>query len=207
MEQSNLSSLTEDKIAECLAVIEPGSIESGFPQALIAPEPRPAAVLIPFLQIRGEWHLLYIRRTSKLNDPHSGQVAFPGGALDPEDTSLQATALREMHEEIGIAPDDVRILGRLHDFVTITSFQVTPFIGRIPWPYLLMLEQNEVSRAFTIPLAWLADPRNHRIQQRALPPPYEPVPVVYFEPYDGEVLWGATAGFTLALLDALDCGV
>jgi 8-oxo-dGTP pyrophosphatase MutT (NUDIX family) len=70
--------------------------------------------LIPFLQSQGEWHLLYIRRTSKLNDPHSGQVAFPGGALDPEDTSLQATALREMHEEIGIAPDDVHPWS--HDF-------------------------------------------------------------------------------------------
>ncbi len=207
MTQNKLSSLTEEQITACLSLVKAGAIESGFPQALIAPEPRPAAVLIPFLQSRGEWHLLYIRRTSKLNDPHSGQVAFPGGVLDPDDKSLQATALREMHEEIGIAPADVRILGRLHEFITITSFQVTPFIGRIPWPYPLKLEQNEVSRAFTIPLSWLADPRNHRIQQRALPPPYEPVPVVYFEPHNGEVLWGATAGFTLALLDALSCGV
>jgi 8-oxo-dGTP pyrophosphatase MutT (NUDIX family) len=163
--------------------------------------------MIPFLQIENEWHLLYIRRTTKANDPHSGQVAFPGGALDPKDVNLQATALREMNEEIGVLPDDVHLLGKLNDFITITSFQVTPYVGRIPWPYQLTLQKEEVSRAFTIPLAWLADPGNHRVEHRSLPPPYEPVPVVYFEPYDGEILWGATAGFTLALLDAISCKI
>lgn len=161
--------------------------------------------MIPFLKIQEAWHLLYIRRTFKPNDPHSGQVAFPGGALEPEDTSLRATALREMNEEIGVNPEDVRILGFLNDFITITSFQVRPYVGRIPWPYPLKLQRSEVSRAFTIPLAWLADPHNHRVEQRLLPHPYEPVPVVYFNPHDGEVLWGATAGFTLALLEVLSC--
>lgn len=205
MKQNNLAALTEDMIATCLAAKQTGAMESRFPQGLIATQLRLAAVMIPFLKIHREWQLLFIRRTSKLQDPHSGQVAFPGGANEPQDVDLQATALREMNEEIGVNPKDVRILGCLSDFVTITSFQVTPFVGLVPWPYPLKLEHNEVSRAFTIPLEWLADPRNHRVQQRALPSPYEPVPVVYFEPYDGEVLWGATAGFTLALLDILAC--
>jgi hypothetical protein len=73
----------------------------------------------------------------------------------------------------------------------------------MPWPYRLRLASQEVSRAFTVPLAWLADPANHEVRLRALPPPYAPVPVIYFHPYDGEVLWGASARFTLALLEIL----
>jgi len=203
VKQNKLATLTLDEIATRLAAKKTGVIEYGFPHGLIAKEIRRAAVMIPFLKIQGEWQLLFIRRTSKLQDPHSGQVAFPGGAHEPQDIDLNATALREMNEEIGINPIDVHILGCLHDFVTITSFQVTPYVGLIPWPYPLKLEQSEVSRAFTIPLAWLADSRNRQVRHRALPPPYEPVPVVYYEAYDGEVLWGATAGFTLALLDVL----
>jgi 8-oxo-dGTP pyrophosphatase MutT (NUDIX family) len=202
---SNFSTLSEDAITTCLASKQAGAIEPRFPDGLLASKLRPAAVMIPFLKNGGEWHLLFIRRASKLKDPHSGQVAFPGGANDPQDIDLKATALREMSEEIGVNPADVRILGKLQEFITITSYQVTPFVGHIPWPYPLKLEQSEVSRAFTIPLKWLADPKNHHTRQRALPPPYEPVSVVYFQPYDGEVLWGATAGFTIALLDVLTC--
>jgi 8-oxo-dGTP pyrophosphatase MutT (NUDIX family) len=201
----DIATLTEESIATCLATRQASAIEPRFPIGLLSTQLRTAAVLIPFLRNQSEWHLLYIRRTAKVQDPHSGQVAFPGGANEPMDFDLQETALREMQEEIGINPSEVRILGKLREFTTITSYQVTPFIGVIPWPYPLRLESNEVSRAFTIPLKWLADPRNHQIKQRALPPPYEPVPVIYFEPYDGEILWGATAGFTLALLEVLMC--
>jgi 8-oxo-dGTP pyrophosphatase MutT (NUDIX family) len=202
---NNLATLTEDDIAACLAAMQSGVIESRFPQGFIATQLRRAAVMIPFLKDHNTWNLLFIRRTSKLQDPHSGQVAFPGGANEPQDIDLKATALREMFEEIGIQPSDAHILGNLHDFITITSFQVTPFVGTIPWPYPLKLEHSEVSRVFTIPLEWLADPGNRQVRQRALPPPYDPIPVIYFAPYDGEVLWGATAGFTLALLDVLTC--
>jgi 8-oxo-dGTP pyrophosphatase MutT (NUDIX family) len=203
VKQNNLSTLTEEQIITCLAAKQTGLVESRIPPSLIARPLRRAAVMIPFLKDHGEWHLLFIRRTSKAQDPHSGQVAFPGGVNEPQDTDLRATALREMMEEIGVNPMDVKLLGSLHDFVTITSYQVTPFVGLIPWPYPLQLEHSEVSRAFTIPLVWLADPANHQVRQRALPSPYDPLPVIYFEPYAGEVLWGATAGFTRALIDIL----
>lgn len=205
MKPNNIGTLPEDAIATCLASKRAGALEPRFPDGLLASQLRPAAVLIPFLKNGSEWELLFIRRTSKPQDPHSGQVAFPGGAKDPQEIDLKDTALREMYEEIGVSPSDVRILGNLQDFVTITSYQVTPFVGLIPWPYPLKLEEDEVSRAFTIPLKWLADPQNYYIRQRALPPPYEPVPVVYYQPYDGDVLWGASAGFTLALLEVLAC--
>ena len=168
--------------------------------AILPGEPRPAAVLIPLLRKDGEWHLLLTRRNSELPE-HSGQVAFPGGRADPEDHSPEDTALREAYEEIGLAPRDVRILGCLRKFHTITNYLVTPVVGLIPWPYRLRLATEEVSRAFTIPLAWLADPSNREIQKRELPPPYKTVTVIYFRPYDGEILWGASARFTLSLLD------
>jgi 8-oxo-dGTP pyrophosphatase MutT (NUDIX family) len=147
--------------------------------------------------------VLYIRRTAHVQDPHGGQVAFPGGASDPGDANAEATALREVYEEIGVHPLHIRLLGRLIDFVTVTSYRVTPIIGVIPWPYPLVLETNEVDRAFTIPLDWLADPYNHEARFRPLPNPYEPIDVIYFKPYDNEILWGASARFTMELINLL----
>jgi len=176
--------------------------ESSYPSELLPDAPRPAAVLIPLLKQEGQWHILYTRRNATLAE-HSGQVAFPGGRSDPEDRSPEMTALREAQEEIGLQSADVSILGRLNDFLTITNYRVTPVIGLIPWPYQLQLASGEVSRAFTIPLEWLADPSNFEELQRSLPPPYGTVSVIYYQPYDGEILWGASARFTLTLIKNL----
>jgi 8-oxo-dGTP pyrophosphatase MutT (NUDIX family) len=165
--------------------------------------PRPAAVLIPFLHDGTGWQILLTRRHSDLPE-HSGQVAYPGGRADPEDTSPEQTALREAYEEIGIRPVDVHILGRLQDYLTITNYRVTPVVGVIPWPYHLHPAEDEVSRIFTIPLDWLAQPENHEERLRTLPPPHLPAQVVYFHSYDNEVLWGASARMTLNLIKALD---
>ncbi len=200
--RSNLR-LTEAEIARRLDVPQKPMVEAPYPPGFLGTTFRPAAVLIPILIKEARWHILYIRRTSNNNDPHSGQVAFPGGACDPNDSDAEATALREAYEEIGLLPEDVRILGHLGDFITVTSFLVTPVIGVIPWPYLFKLQTDEVSRAFTIPLEWLANPANHEIQDRPLPPPYDPIPVIYFRQYDGETLWGASARFTLELIKRL----
>lgn len=191
------------------ARLQPGT-HQGFQFAVEFPElleflsspPRPAAVLIPFLRKTDGWHLLFTRRTAELQE-HSGQVAFPGGRMDALDESLIHTALREAHEEIGLAPKDVQILGLLNNYVTITNYLVTPVVGMMPWPYALRSSPHEVSRIFTIPLAWLADPRNHEIRQRSIPGLGITIPVVYFQPYEGEILWGASAQFTLGLLEAL----
>jgi len=123
---------------------------TALPQFLTEP-PRLAAVLIPFLSGEAGWHILFTRRHSDLPE-HSGQVAFPGGRADPEDLSLEQTALRESYEEIGLKPQDVRILGRLQDYLTITNYRVTPIVGVMPWPYELYPAEAEVSRVFTIPL-------------------------------------------------------
>ena len=208
--------LSPEQIAARLAragnggAVNSGAVHSGgapgliyeFPPEFLPGPLRPAAVLIPLLRVDGRWEALFTRRNPDLHE-HSGQVAFPGGRADPGDASPEATALREAEEEIGLRPQDVRLLGRLKPFATITAYAVTPVVGMIPWPYPLRTSAVEVSRVFTIPLDWLSDPANLEKRARPLPDPHDPVDVYYFKPYDGEVLWGASARFTLALLQAL----
>lgn len=164
--------------------------------------PLDAAVLVPVLKKGRDWHVLFTRRTSSLPE-HSGQVAFPGGRSDPGDTSPEMTALREAEEEIRLLPGDVKLLGRLNQLRTISNYCVFPVVGCIPWPYDFILAKEEVSRVFTIPLKWLADPENHQIHYRELPEPYPPAPVIYFDLYDDELLWGVSAEITLNFLESL----
>jgi 8-oxo-dGTP pyrophosphatase MutT (NUDIX family) len=165
--------------------------------------PRSAAVLIPFLEIDDRWHLLLIKRSLNPHDPHGGQVAFPGGRRIPPDDSIQSVALREAEEEIGLSPGDVHIWGRIRDLMTITNYRVSPFVGKMPWPYPVVPQKAEVSRIFHLPLAWLADRKNRETHRRSLRYHGEPIPVIYFQPYQGETLWGASARMTMLLLEAL----
>ena len=173
------------------------------PPELLSDDAREAAVLVPFLRIENAWHILYIRRTSFEGDRHSGQVAFAGGKRDDEDENLLATALREAEEEVGIAAADVEVLGHINHHHTISEFQVRPYVAVMDWPYRLQLDEIEVARAFTIPLNWLAQASNYRTEERQHPDSSRPWPVVYYDLYDGEMLWGATARMTLSLIDVL----
>ncbi len=203
-----LNNLSVEDIANRLKatagqIYPPGDpIRFSLPAHFLRGKPKAASVLVPFLQIEGDWNILFTRRTDSLVE-HSGQVAFPGGRKEPEDTSHEETALREAHEEIGLDPGDVRILGRLDSFVTITNYILTPVVGCIPWPFPIRLEANEVQRVFTIPLSWLADPANHETRPRPLPPPFPNIQVIYFHPYDGETLWGVSAQIMVNLLKIL----
>jgi len=188
----NLNALTPQTIAAALLTPpHPACDES----PLILDRPlRPAAVLLPLLQHDGEWHLLYTRRADGV-ETHKGQVAFPGGATEADETPEQ-TALREAEEEIGLRPADVNLLGCLPPFVTISYFRVTPVVGIIAWPYVFRVFTPEVARVFTLPLAWLADPRNFMEFVRHNP---ERSAIAYL-PRDGELLWGATACMTVTFL-------
>jgi 8-oxo-dGTP pyrophosphatase MutT (NUDIX family) len=177
--------------------------ESPYPPEFKGSNNLPAAVLLPFLLKERRWHLLFIRRTFQKQDRHGGQVAFPGGRCDSQDQSVEAAALREAYEETGIVQKDVKILGKLRNLLTITGYQVTPIVGSIPWPYTLVPQPEEVSRIFTIPLHWLADPNNRVIRTREIHILGKSVPVIYFKPYNGETLWGASARITILLLEAL----
>jgi 8-oxo-dGTP pyrophosphatase MutT (NUDIX family) len=154
------------------------------------------------------WQVLLTRRTNNVAE-HQGQVAFPGGSADPSDTSLEMTALREAQEEIGLDPSNVTILGKMNRVWTISNYLVTPVVGVIQWPFPIRLGEIEVSRVFSIPLEWLADPDNHKIRYRAIPMPYSQIlkrdfhPVIYFQPYQEELLWGVSAEITLRFINIL----
>jgi 8-oxo-dGTP pyrophosphatase MutT (NUDIX family) len=200
----NQNSLTAETIADLLKAQPEQKPYTYFPAELLDGPPRPAAVLLPLLQQDDEWHILFIRRTEVDGDYHSGQVALPGGAKDPEDPDNIAAALRETNEELGIRPEDVDVLGTLNDFITISNYQVTPVVATISWPLSLTPAADEVARVFTIPLNWLLTTGNHEISHRQLPNGLGNASVIYFKRYDGELLWGATARFIMEFFQVLE---
>lgn len=155
--------------------------------------PAHAAVLLP-LVMREQLMLILTQRTAHLST-HSGQIALPGGKLDASDANAIAAALRETHEEIGLSPDRVEILGTLPTYITGTAFIVTPVVGLVEPGFTLVPNPQEVDDVFEVPLSFLMNPAHHR--RHAL----EWDGVVrewYSMPYqDGgheRFIWGATAG-------------
>jgi 8-oxo-dGTP pyrophosphatase MutT (NUDIX family) len=191
--------LSESQIAQALNNFDhPRDPFYEIPPDLLGRDLIPAAVLMPLVWAQAEWHLLFTRRTDHV-EHHKGQVSFPGGRSDPQDGSPEDTALREADEEIGLHPGDVRVIGRLRELITITGYRVTPVVGVINWPYAFRVHSVEVSRVFTIPLAWLADKSN---MQEFVPAGSNRTVIAYF-PFDGELLWGASARMTVDFLHVL----
>jgi 8-oxo-dGTP pyrophosphatase MutT (NUDIX family) len=165
---------------------------------------QPAAVLIPILFDQDQWKILFIKRTKHEEDRHSGQIAFPGGRYDMDDPSMQHTALRETAEEIGLNPGSVEILGRACTIVTVTGYEVSPFAGILAWPQPLRLSPEEVEKILLIPINWLSDPNNHRTELwRSRNNQDSELPVIFFNEFEGEILWGATAQILVDFLDII----
>jgi len=163
---------------------------------------RPAAILIPIYWYSGDWNLLYTRRTDSV-ESHSGQVSFPGGMIEPEDNSALDAALREAEEEIGIRTTDVDVIGHLDNLLTVTQFDIKPFVGAISWPYPLQINRTEVANAFGVPISWLSNPSNIEVKERKIQTSGLQIPVYFFQPFEGEIIWGATARITIQLLKIL----
>lgn len=163
---------------------------------------RPAAVLVPLFFRSSEWHLLFTRRTESVNS-HRGQVSFPGGLIEPSDASPEAAAVREAAEEIGLAAEQVKLIGRLDPLLTVSQFIITPVVGVVSGPLDLQINHHEVAAVFDVPLAWLMDEANLETRSRTPPFSKRPIQVFYFKPYHGEVVWGATARMTVQLLEGI----
>ncbi|BAN96298.1 NUDIX hydrolase [Plautia stali symbiont] len=145
---------------------------------------RRAAVLVPVID--GDQPELLLTRRSALLRKHAGQVAFPGGMMDATDDSLISTALREAQEEMGIAPQQVRVVGVLPPVTSSTGFAVTPVVGIIPPHLPLRLNPDEVESAFSMPLAEALRRGHHQHQ-------------VWLSWYEDYFIWGMTAGILRAL--------
>jgi 8-oxo-dGTP pyrophosphatase MutT (NUDIX family) len=192
----NGKTITEEKVIQLLSQHQ-GAGAAGKDGRQV----RQAAVLVPICQVDGQWHLLYTRRTDTVLT-HKGQVAFPGGAVEADDPDVTFTALRETYEEIGLIPDQVKILGRMPTYVTISDYLITPIVARVPWPFELVLSADEVLRVFTIPLHWLMDPSNWQEKPFTRPDGRQEM-VIFYETYSGELLWGITARITINFLEIL----
>ncbi len=160
---------------------------------------RPAAVLCGLVERAGGLQVVLTKRAAHLNQ-HAGQIAFPGGKVDPFDPSPLAAALREANEEIGLGEDMVEIVGTLDPYLTSTGFRVTPFVGVIDPRWRPFPDPDEVEEVFETPLDFLMDPanrvRHHHDRQGARR-------TYYAMPWGEYYIWGATAGILKGLSDRL----
>ncbi|VTU34819.1 CoA pyrophosphatase [Variovorax sp. PBL-E5] len=156
--------------------------------------PAQAAVLVPIV-MRDEPTILLTERTTHLST-HSGQVAFPGGRVDPEDANIAAAALREAWEEVGLSADHIEVLGSLPTYTTVTAFVVTPVVALVRPDFELTLNPHEVADAFEVPFAYLMNPANHRRHVRIDPDlgSREWLSMPYQDGTRERFVWGATAG-------------
>lgn len=159
--------------------------EIGFSVEMI----QPAAVLVPLVERPAELTVLLTRRTEHLAQ-HAGQISFPGGRMEPQDTDLVTTALRETEEETGVTPQQVRIAGFLDPYLTVTGYAVTPIVGFVRPDITLKPDPFEVEEIFEVPLNFIFDTRNHVRESRD----FRGRRVSYYAiQYGRHRIWGATA--------------
>ena len=164
------------------------ALKNRRPESLDLPDYTPAAVLLLLWSQNGRPHLLLTRRSDRVRH-HKREISFPGGAVEPQDDGLCETALRETHEEVGVSPDTVCVLGRLDDVFSLTRFAITPFVGVCRNEPVFSINA-EVKEPIVFSLGRLQNPDRMLVEHREHDG--MTVPVYTYE-VDGRVIWGATA--------------
>ena len=168
----------------------------------LPPEMTPSAVLLPLFLRDDHYHLVLTRRSLKLRRD-GGVICFPGGTCEPDDANLTFTALRETHEEIGVNPNDVHVLGGFEPVLTRSQFAIQPVVGVIPHPYLYQPSEAEVAEIIEIPLDALYDSANLRVESVLSP---EELTHRFSYVYQGRIIFGATAQMLTRLLELISEG-
>jgi 8-oxo-dGTP pyrophosphatase MutT (NUDIX family) len=159
----------------------------------------PAGVLIPFFERNGELHVVFTRRTDEV-EHHKGQISFPGGVKNEQDTTIIETALRETEEEIGLPRNAVNVLGMLNDFQTPSGFRITPVVAFLFSVPSFSINTAEVSQIFDVPLSFFLDVRNERVERHERS---GKMINVYFYRYGQYEIWGETAAMLRSFLHDL----
>ena len=170
----------KEQIRNRLTSLTPRKFNNGFV--------REAAVLMPIFKAESEYHMLLTRRTEDVQT-HKGQISFPGGMREEKETLLE-TALRETYEEVGIGNGRVEPLGRFHDYISITEYRVTPFVGFVRSPFETKRQVTEVAEILHVPFRVFLDPNNLRVEWNKHP---GREPDVYFYSHENHEIWGLTA--------------
>lgn len=161
------------------------------------PELTPAAVLIPLVRSRSDRTIVFTRRAPDL-DAHPGQMSFPGGRFEPADSDLLQTGLRETEEELGVATDDIDVIGRIDPIETVTGFFVLPYVATVP-PGPYEPDPDEVDEVVTIPVSAFTDERHYELEH--LDHPDSDRTRVHYFHVDGYTVWGATAAILVDYLE------
>ncbi|PWE56856.1 CoA pyrophosphatase [Metarhizobium album] len=160
---------------------------------------RDAAVLVPVVDDGETAKVIFTKRTATLRK-HSGQIAFPGGAIDAEDRSPEMAALREAEEEIGLAPRFVETVARLPHYLAATGFRITPVLSVVRRGFDLKPNPAEVDSIFEVPLSFLMDPQNHTQDSTV----WQGIERHFYRmPYEDWMIWGITAGIVRTLYERL----
>jgi len=160
------------------------------------PDPVPAAVLVALVDRPEGLSVLLTQRASQLSN-HAAQISFPGGRLEDTDADVAGAALREAQEEIGLDPARVRVFGYLPDHLVFSGFRVTPVLSLVTPPISLVPNPAEVAEVFEVPVAHVFDASNHQARLRRVG---DEDMLLYDIPWQGQNIWGATAGMLLTLV-------
>ncbi|HTY63714.1 MAG TPA: CoA pyrophosphatase [Acidobacteriota bacterium] len=184
----------KDRIRNCLSKLNPRVLSDGFA--------RQAAVLMPVFELENEYYFLLTRRTQEV-ETHKGQISFPGGMRE-DNEDLVKTALRETFEEVGVEQNRIEILGRFHDYLSITKFRVTPFAGFIHGPFTTVRQTREVAEVLLVPFRIFTDPSKLRIEKNIYTNLERDV---YFYTYGSHQIWGLTALIIKEFIEALNLDI
>lgn len=171
------------------------AMKTRYDMPFSAPDARVACVLIMLHRDHptDAWKVVLIQRATNPRDRHSGQVSFPGGSWDPSDGTLEAVALREAHEEVGVSPVQVQMLGRLTElYIPVSNFVVHPFVGYITGKPVFSPQPGEVEQILTPPLKLFFEKQHQKTTDLRITDGLTIRDVPYFD-VDGRVVWGATA--------------